>query len=239
MQASPQDITLLRKLQDVDRDLALDQKRFDALPQRQAILEVRKKADEVLKNKVRVQDMKDAAEEKFDALTAEDERLAHKAEEIEALLKEAQGDFRSVESRSKELSGVDKRRKQLAQESEQVSAQLEKIAPVMKQIIQASNDLQQKEQELIASFQQEGGALKQKLANAHKAREALLTELDSSVAHSYTEAQKRCGTVALAELKGASCGACRNTIEQGKLSVVRSQAPLSKCPFCGRLLIVE
>ena len=239
MQASQHDIEILRKLQEVDRSVALAQKDFDSLPHRKAILEVRRKSEEVLKNKVRVQDMQDTAEEKFESLVKEDERLLKKAEEIEALLQEAKGDFRSVESRSKELNGVHKRRKDLAKELEKVNGQLEKIAPVMKQVMKAVQDLTRNEQDLVASFQKEGGALKKQLFEGRQLHDKLVAQLNPALAKAYRETQARCGDIVLSELTGSSCGACRHSFEQGRLSIIRSQAPLATCPFCGRLLIIE
>ena len=113
MFATEQDIEVLKKLQEADRIRELSEKEFENLPHRKAILEVRQKLEEIYKKKTQVQDMLDDAEESFDKLVSEDAKLSEKQKDIEKTLSEAQGDYRSVESLSKELHGVEKRKKTL------------------------------------------------------------------------------------------------------------------------------
>ena len=135
MFATEQDIEVLKKLQEADRIRELSEKEFENLPHRKAILEVRQKLEEIYKKKTQVQDMLDDAEESFDKLVSEDAKLSEKQKDIEKTLSEAQGDYRSVESLSKELHGVEKRKKTLGKESEKVGEQIERISGVMKQIL--------------------------------------------------------------------------------------------------------
>ena len=78
MNATEQDISILRKLQEADRKVLSAKKEFQNLPHREAILEVRTKKDEILKKKVQVQDMLDNEEGKLTSLVQEDEQLATK-----------------------------------------------------------------------------------------------------------------------------------------------------------------
>lgn len=239
MNATEQEIAVLRKLQEVDRSVLSAQKEFEALPHRQAILEVRTKKDEILKKKVQVQDMLDEAEGKLAALVQEDEQLSLKQDEITETLTEVQGDYRAVTAHTRELDGVRKRREKVGLELTRVEEQVNKINPVMKQVMQALTGLEEKEAELITSFQQTGGALRTVIAEGEKARDELAQALDPALLRSYEAARERCGGVALADLVGNACGACRNTFDQGRLSKIRSDAPLSECPSCRRILIIE
>ena len=113
MFATEQDIEVLKKLQEADRIRELSEKEFENLPHRKAILEVRQKLEEIYKKKTQVQDMLDDAEESFDKLVSEDAKLSEKQKDIEKTLSEAQGDYRSVESLSKELMALKSVRKPL------------------------------------------------------------------------------------------------------------------------------
>ena len=219
MYATEHDIATLRKLQEVDRKVVSAKKEFKELPHRKAILEVRAKKDEVLKRKVQVQDMLDEAEGKLAALV--------------------QGDYRAVTAHTRDLDGVRKRREKVSLELSRVEEEVDKINPVMKQIMQALADLDAKEQDLIASFQKVGGSLRAAIEEGEKARVSLAEQVDGELLKVYEKTRSACGGVALAEVHEGACSACRNTFDSSRMSKIRSQAPLATCPVCRRLLIVE
>lgn len=239
MIATEQDIAVLRKLQEVDRKVATAKKEFEELPHRKAILEVRQSKEEVLRKKVQVQDMLDEAEGSLTALAQEDDKLAEKQEEVTKTLVEVQGDYRAVTSHTRELDGVRKRREKVSVELARVEEQINKINPVMKQVMQALESLDKKETDLITSFQKTGGSLRNVIAEGEKVRGDLAALLDPELLRIYEQTRQRCGGVALADLVDKSCGTCRNTFDQGKLSKIRAEAPLATCPICHRILIVE
>lgn len=239
MNATEHDISILRKLQEADRKVLSAKKEFEKLPHRKAILEVRAKKDEILKKKVQVQDMLDDAEGKLASYAEEDEQLAQKQEEISATLAEVQGDFRAVTSQTRELDGVRKRREKVALELSRVEEQVNKINPVMKQIMDALSTMDEKEKELVESFQKTGGSLRMVIDEGEKVRKELAAMIDPALLKVYEEILERCGGVALADLTNDSCGACRSSFDQSRMSKIRSEAPIAQCPICGRLLLVE
>lgn len=239
MNATEHDIAILRKLQEADRKVVSAKREFENLPHRKAILEVRAKKDEILKKKVQVQDMLDDEEGKLASLVQEDEQLEKKQDEISTELTEVQGDYRAVTSKTRELDGVRKRREKVALELTRVEEQVNKINPVMKQIMTALSTLEEKEKELVESFQKTGGSLRVVIAEGEKVRGELAGEVDPSILRVYEQTLERCGGVALAELVNDSCGACRTSFDSSRMSKIRSEAPLATCPACRRLLIVE
>lgn len=239
MNASENDIATLQKVQELDRKVAAAKKEFKELPHRKAILEVRGKKEEVLKRKVQVQDMLDDAEGKLAQLVQEDEELAEKQESISNTLQEVQGDYRAVTAHTRDLDGVRKRREKVSLELGRVEEEVNKINPVMKQIMAALEGLDAKEQELIASFQKTGGALRVGIEEGEKTRAALVAQVAPELVEVYEKTRVQCGGVALTELKEDTCGACRHTFDSSRLIKIRSQAPLAVCPSCRRLLVVE
>lgn len=238
MDASQSDISILIKLREVDRDIALAERDFKELPQRQAILEKRAQLSELAKKKAQVQEMLDSCEDELSKIAQEDATLEGKQNATQAKLDASRGDYRSVESLSRDLNGVVKRRSALSEKLGEVEARLSRIQPVMDQLRKAIEGLESQEQALIASFQKEGGALQQRLAKTKQNRDELTSSLDEKVLGEYNAALERCGGVALAVLSEDSCSACRNRFEAGKLSQIKAQAPLSQCPSCHRLLLI-
>lgn len=239
MNATEHDIAILRKLQEADRKVLTAKKEFENLPHRSAILEVRSKKDEILKKKVQVQDMLDDEEGKLTSLAQEDEQLAKKQDDISQELVEVQGDYRAVTSKTRELDGIRKRREKISLELSRVEEQINKINPVMKQIMTALSAMEEKEKELVESFQKTGGSLRMVIVEGEKVRAELAQMIDPALLKLYEQTLERCGGVALAELVNNSCGACRISFDQSRLSRIHSEAPLATCPSCHRLLLVE
>lgn len=239
MLATQEEVRSIEQLQQIDTEVIRNKKKLDALPQRSAILEIRQKLAGVVKKKTQVQDMIDAAEDELHSLMAEDERLAKRQQETQEALENVQGDFRSVESYSKDLHGINERRKKLADDMERVDEGIAKIQLVMDQIMAGCTELETREKGLIASFQQEGGALQHALADAAAKREQLEAVLDPQLKKAYERACNECGGIGVAELVDSSCSACRSRFDQARLSKIMQEEPISRCPSCRRLLIVK
>lgn len=238
MQATPEDISSLIKLQQADMSLIKARKQFDELPQRDQIRAARAKREEVLKKKAQADALKGKAAAALKKLEDEDASLVEKQHQVQREIDEAKGDYRNVESRTKELNGIVKRRGTLEDELVAKTEELEKIEGVIAQVERALAILQEQEEKATASFQKEGGALKAALAKLEAERAALATALPGELADAYERTAKHCGGVAVAILNGSACGACRVPIDAGRLAAIKREAPLSTCPHCKRMLVV-
>lgn len=238
MQASSESLSAMLCMQQLDLELMQAKKKFEALPQRAQILELRKKKAQIEQKQAEVAKLKGASEQKLTQLTDEDERLAKKAADIQAAIDAAQGDYRNVESRTKELDGIAKRRSALEGEFEALEAQLEKVQAVQAQVQGALAQLEQQEAAAIKSFQEEGGGLQADIARIGAQRNQLGELLPPDLAELYTKTAARAGGVAIGQLRDGHCSTCRAAIDAARLTDVRAQAPLATCPNCKRLLVV-
>ena len=239
MQATPQELDQLEELQRIDMESIHNKKKLDALPQRQVILETRQKLAEVVKKKTQVQDMIDEAEDELAKLMTEDERLAQKQAETQDALDRVKGDYRSVESYSKDLHGVVKRREKLASDMERLDAQIGRIKPLMDQIMAGCAELEAREKAAIASFQEEGGALQRALAEAEANHKNIQSSLSPGLYQAYDRACNECGGIGVAELVDSSCSACRSVFDSTKMARIMQEEPVSRCPSCRRLLLIK
>lgn len=238
MQATAQEISALLKLQQADITLLKARKQFEALPQRDQIRAARAKRAEVDKKREQVSQLKARCEADVDKLEAEDARLADKQHQVQTLIDEAHGDYRNVESRTKELGGIAKRRAAIEEELAAKADELEKIEAVAAQIAQALSALARQEEQATAEFQKQGGALKSTILQLEASRKELAEAIPADLAKTYERTAQRCGGVAVAMLTDASCGACRMAIEAGRLAEIKREAPLSTCPHCKRILVI-
>ena len=184
--------------------------------------------------------MASKAEAKLARVSGEDDELKEKAARIQAEIDEVKGDFRSVEARTKELSGVQKRREALEEDMRAIDAELEKINAVRAQIKAIDEQLDAAEQKAKATFVEEGGKLKQQVADVQKQRAGLAATVPADVLKIYERTSGATGGVPLALLgEGDCCGACRTPIDHGRIVDMRSQGNVGTCPNCGRMLILK
>lgn len=238
MRATPEDITGLLKLQQADLALMKARKEFDELPQRAIIADARKKREEVLKKQEQVSQLKRRREAGISRLEDEDASLSLKQKKVQNLIDEAQGDYRNLEARTKELDGIARRRSSLEDELSEQGEELEKIEAVAKQVDKAFEVLKEREEQATQEFQKQGGALKTIIARLEVQRKDAAQQLSAELLATYDRTAAHAGGVAIGRLDGDRCGVCRMTIDEGRLVEVRHQAPLATCPHCKRLLIV-
>lgn len=238
MEIQHDELTALLHLQHIDLEIAKRKKELEALPQRNIILSARQKKEALREKRTKVEALKADVMKKITRIENEEASLAKKEHGLQAAI-EATSDFRNIEARTKELNGIAKRRTVLAEDTEKVMAELAKLEDLEAQIARAFDEIVAHENTAIASFQEQGGALKVAIMRLEKEREVIAAELSAPISAAYAKAAARGNGVAVGRLDGSRCGVCRTGIEGGRLIELKAQAPLGSCPHCKRLLIVE
>jgi len=223
MQVEREELAALLTLQTIDLDIMQKTKEFDELPQRDKILKLRTKKEALAGQLAKVSKYKKDAKQRFGRMNDEDASLTKRQASIQAAIEAAHGDFRNVEARSKELAGITRRRESVAQEQEKIRGEIAKLEELEAQIGLAQEEVEAQENQEV-----EGLAKRQSVA----------AEVSAEVLSVYDKTSARCGGVAIGQLDGNRCGACRSRIEGGRLIDLKAQAPLGVCPSCKRLLVI-
>jgi predicted nucleic acid-binding Zn-ribbon protein len=239
MQANFEDLETLIEVQQLDLNLLHLRKAFDELPQRTQILDARKKRSQLEGKLQQIESIKKDTSKKLIKINDEDTSLIKKENAVQAAIEASGRDFRNVEVRTRELDGIAKRRTQLAKDRAQIDEQLEKIFTLHEQVCAAISEVDALEAKLTAEFQQDGSKLQNAIAEGEVKRAEIMASVEPGLASVFNKVAKRTGNVALGKLNGNQCGVCRAIFESGRLIDLKSQAPLGKCPTCGRLLIIE
>lgn len=239
MEATTADLEALRELQQVDIVLINTQKRIEGLPHRQQLQELAGKKQAVLEKQGQVSKMHDAAQRKVAQLEDEAAILETKRADTQKRIDEATGDFRAVQSLTRDLGGIAKRLEALEGEQLAASEKLEQVDGVLKQLGQAAEALDAQALQLRGAYQQQLGALQQELQQAQERHDAIASGVGEAVLREYLATARRCGGVGLAELADGKCSVCRNSLDPNRMLVVKREAPLASCPSCRRLLVVS
>ena len=239
MQADFQDIETLLEIQRIDLGIMQAKKKRVELPQRIEVMRLRKKRGEIQEKLDQVLELQKRADAEMTIVEDEDRSLVEKQERAQELIDASGSDYRKVESHSKEMAGVMKRRETLAEKRVEVQAQLDKIKGVRDQLEGAITASEAKEAALRAAFEGEDNALAEQIRENTARRDELMAAIAPELARAYTKTAEKAGGVAIGKLEDEACGVCRTRIEGGHLIALRSQAPIGTCPACKRLLVIE
>ena len=239
MRVDTDDLAVLLQVQQIDRDIAANERALRELPQRAVILQARAKRREVEAKKSQLDELRAAADAKLSKLGDEDSALAQKQRAKQEEIESSKGGYRDIEARTKELNGLAKRRNTLEGDIAAATEELDRIEGLLAQVDKLLSDLDAQEKTATDAFVKEGSALRQDSARRRVERDRLAADLPADLMAIYEKTAERTAGVALGQLRGESCGVCRAPIDHGRLIDLKSRGNLITCPHCGRLLIVE
>lgn len=239
MDATQEQIAALMKLQHIDLECARLQKELDGLAQKPQILEVRKKLAALAEKQRSVEAVQKDTRGKLVHVEGEDADLCAKQDEAQNAINRAAGDFRSVSAHTKELEGYADRRETLAGEMEELHAKLAQVDMLMQEIERMQAAFSAKEEELVASYKEQGGKILAAIAQRKPERDALAHAVGQGIMPQFERIAKSKGGVALAYLNEDQCNTCRTKFDQSRVLGLRQEAPLTLCPACGRLMVVD
>ena len=239
MHATEEDLRALTEIQAMDLEIIDLNKKFESMPQRAVILNAREKRETLQEKIAKIRLLHKDAAKRLARIDDEDASLSKKEKGVQAAIEAAGNDFRNAEARAKELEGISRRRAQLAEDRSTSKTELDKILALESQVEGALSDIDLAEAKATESFKAEGGALKASISRTQAQRDSLLSSVDPSVADLYDKTSKMFDTVFIGKLEAGRCSVCRTAVEAGRLIQMRSDAPLTVCPACKRLLIVD
>lgn len=228
----------LLELQEADLAILRAKKRLENLPQREKILNVRAKRAEVQAKSEQVFIMRAECDRAIRAFQGEDTMLQQKSAVTQKRLAETT-DFRLVTSVTKEIEGFAKRREKIDFELTGLLERSDKIAAVEKQVATALSKLSTQEDELVASFRDEGGMLQSEIARDKEKRDLAGGRLSAELFAQYEKCAAAKGGVGAAVLQEKHCSVCRVEYHDGQLAKLSQGPDIATCPNCHRLLIVR
>src|SRR5574340_661014 len=225
-------------LMEQDLSIARAEKMLDELPEKIAVLQLRKRLKEIeaLRDKAR------AYCHKADSMVT---RSNDQAATVQAKIDTEQAKVLSGEvSNSKELQSLTreldalKRRKDaiefeelgLMEKAEAGSAQLAKVEAALA-------EGSAKEAALIEEYKVRGGALQAEIAQMKQAREALGAKLSDATRARYESLRESKHGIAVGILEGSLCSACRTQIPSSEAQAIQAGPEIAECPNCRRILV--
>lgn len=229
----------LLKLMEQDLAIARAAKALDELPEKAAILQLRRRLKEI----EGVAGKASAYVQQANAMAA---KSSDEAEMVQAKIDDEQAkvlsgritDPKELGNITREIDALSRRKDQLEREELRFMEKAEAGEAQRVKVDAALEEGRAKEADLIERYKARGGEIQTEIARLRAERDAIARTLDASVLARYERLREAKHGVAVGALKGALCTACRTEIPAGEVQALRAGPEVAECPNCKRILVI-
>lgn len=229
----------LLKLMEQDLAIARAAKALDELPEKAAILQLRRRLKEI----EGVAGKASAYVQQANAMAA---KSSDEAEMVQAKIDDEQAkvlsgritDPKELGNITREIDALSRRKDQLEREELRFMEKAEAGEAQRVKVDTALEEGRAKEADLIERYKARGGEIQTEIARLRAERDAIARTLDASVLARYERLREAKHGVAVGALKGALCTACRTEIPAGEVQALRAGPEVAECPNCKRILVI-
>lgn len=231
-------VSALLDLQKLDLEIAREKKHLDELPEKAAILEVRAKKHEIselhgkgelLLGKLR-KDLKAHQDEIF--------TLTEKIDAEQTKVMETK-DHRVVQSITREMDGLRRRRDKVENETLGLMERIDKASGQVATIDEALEKLDVREAALTERYKTVGHKVQLEIQRLESRRNDVAKTLGADLLDRYEGLRKAKGGIGVGKLVNGSCSACRMQLPAQRVRALESGPEVGVCPQCMRMIIVR
>lgn len=228
----------LIRLQEIDLTLMRISARLKAMPQEQR-LEVVKRSERKLQSELsRIVGQRKDSEMELEETDEERSRLLEAQQQVrQAAL--AETNHRQIKGYEERLSSLAKKLEKLSHDKSEKIQFVEKLRRAESNAHALLERLDIQRRGLVASKERDSSDLMDRAAKLAKERKELLGALDERTQESYERAMRRFGGLAVEVLSGNMPSTCRVRLQASQLATALSQGPITECPYCHRILVIE
>ncbi len=226
----------------MEQDLAIARatKALDELPEKKAILQLRQRLKEI----EGVAEKAEAYLRKANAMVA---RAADEVASVQAKIDAEQAkvlsgsvtDSKELQHLTREIDALVRRKDTLEREELGLMEKAETGEAQVSRVHAALNEGGAKEASLIEAYKARGGEMQTEIARLKAGREAIAAKLPAALLARYEAIRASKHGIAVGELKGSLCTACRTAIPSGEAQSLAAGPEIGECPNCKRIMIVR
>jgi len=228
----------LLDLQATDIEIVRATKRLDELPEKRAILDVRAKLRDTKalaeKAGMLLRKLESEVKARQDECETLDAKISQEQEKVMSTT-----DHRAVQSITREMDGLKRRRDKVEMEELQFMERADKARSQVAAVQAHIEKLQGSESDLIERFKEVGGGVQDEIAALTARRGVLAKALDPRTLERYESIREAKGGVAVGRLEGAMCSACRMDLPAERVKELGEGPDVGICPQCRRLIVVR
>jgi predicted nucleic acid-binding Zn-ribbon protein len=229
----------LRELQDIDLTVARLDRQLSEMPEKRAILEARKRIDDISA-------LADRTDSFVKRVEAEISRLEDDVAMQNAKLQTEQAKLlsgkivnpREAQAISMELDALRRRKEKTEGDILDQMEKREKALEQRAKIDEALEAARAKEAELVEGFKGKGGTLQEEIERRGVRRAEIVEALDPETLERYERLRAEKSGVAVGVLADGTCRACRMELPADVADELLSGPDVAECPLCHRILVI-
>ncbi len=230
---------LITELQDLDIELMRARKRLDEMPEKAAILTMRRRIAEIEALLSRARQAHDAVDARVRRLEDETTLLEQKMDAEQAKLMSGEvTNPKEVANISRELDGLRRQKEKLEGDTLAEMEKREKAAEQAGKVEAAVEEGRRRDGVLVKDFQDKGGGLTAEIARLEARRAAVAASLEPDLLGQYERLRGSKHGIGLGVLHDTTCTACRVELPSNEIEALRGGPPIGVCPACHRLIVV-
>lgn len=230
---------LLIALQEHDLAIARAERLLDELPEKLAVLQLRKR----LKDIEAVRDRAQAYCRKAEALVTKsnDEAASVQAKIDGEQAKVLSGEVtnpKELQNLTRELDALKRRKDAIEHEELGLMEKAETGEAQLAKVESALAEGAEKEAELIAAYKTRGTELTNEIAGMKRQREAVAGKVTPELLARYESLRASKHGIGVGVLNTDMCSACRTQLPAGKAQALQAGPAITECPNCKRILVI-
>ncbi|MGV8082719.1 MAG: zinc ribbon domain-containing protein [Coriobacteriia bacterium] len=231
-------VNALLDLQELDLAIGRERKHLAELPEKTALLELRAKKHEVTELRAKGELLLGKLRKDLKAHQDEIFTLTQKIDAEQAKVMETT-DHRVVQSITREMDGLRRRRDKVENESLGLMERIDKATGQVATIDEALEKLEQKEAVLTERYKTVGQELQLEIAKLEVRRAEVAKSLDAELLERYESLRKVKGGIGVGRLEAGGCTACRMQLPAQRVRALESGPAVGVCPQCNRLIVTH
>ena len=227
-------------LAELDLAVGRAQKELDELPEKQAILSLRHRLQEIEQVLEKARAYCAKAEHLVSAATDETALLTDKIDAEQAKVLSGQvNNPKEVQNITREIDALVRKKRSLENETIAFMEKAESGAAQLAKVERTLEEGRAKEADLIAHYKKKGGALQTELGRLKAERDLAAGALTPERLSRYEALRAAKHGIAVGVLEADLCSACRTALPAERAQAIQAGPEVALCPNCHRILIVN
>ncbi len=229
----------LRRLQDIDLELRRAQKRLDEMPEKRAIIKIRRKIADVERLKAKAEELVARHRQSLQRLQDENAQLTEKLEsEQKRVISGEITNPKEIQHMTREIDSLKRRSEKMEIDSLAMMEKVEKAQSQVEKVDKALEQLAAQEKEMLDEFSEKGGSLQADIKKLERERKKITADLPADLLERYESLREAKSGIGVGVLLGNACSACRMELPAEVVIELRAGDSITVCPACHRLLII-
>jgi len=227
-------------LAEADLAIVRAEKALDELPEKEAILALRHRLEEIEAVHQKALAYCAKADHLVAAATDETTLLTDKIEAEQSKVLSGQvSNPKEVQNITREIDALVRRKNSLENQTLELMEKAEAGAAQVAKVERTLEEGRAKEAELISRYKEKGGALQTEIGRlkAERQRTAALVSAEHLAHYESLRASKH--GIGVGVLEGDLCTACRMALPAERAQAIQAGPEIAECPNCRRILIVS